>query len=80
MVRFYAARKIPKDVRKSMNSLQAVLVARCEKSGDRGCTYLDLLYVGKPYVNEYGEKRFASSGRIYRNVRLLRDQGILLVK
>jgi len=80
VLKFYAAKKITKDVRKSMNPLQATLVKRCEKAGTGGCTYLDLLYVGKPYINADGEKRFASSRRIYRNVRLLRDHGVLLVK
>jgi hypothetical protein len=63
-----------------MDALQATLVGRCEKAGSKGCTYLDLLYVGKPYVNEDGEKRFATSRRIYRNVKLLKGHGILIVK
>lgn len=80
MRRFYAAKKIPKDVGKSMDALQRAMYEKCAKHGDKGCTEFEILYVGKPYVNEAGEKRFASSARIYKNLRLLVSHGIIIVR
>lgn len=66
----YRRMKVPKDTERQMSSLQRTL---WEKAGrhSRGATMADLIYVGRPYRNKYGEKMFASIDKIRGDVAIL---------
>jgi hypothetical protein len=63
-----------KELEKELSSLDLALLKRAENSGG---DILDLLGAGKPFMNKYGKKEFATSGRIRKRINFLIGKGAL---
>ena len=65
-------KKEKKDVVK-LNALDKVILRKCEIGAD----ILSIIYVSKPYVNQYGTKTFATTPEVRHRVLRLVDKGLL---
>jgi len=79
-MKYFAAPKVPKDVQKEMNALQRALYKRAQDRGSQGCDVLVLLGAGKPFVNEFGNKEFANSAKIRKDIAVLVTHRVLVRK
>jgi len=71
--------KLPKGTKKEMNPLQWALYNKAE-TREQGCDLLTLIGAGKPFVNELGDKEFANSAKIRRDIRVLLQHRVLILK
>ena len=75
IIKYVAAPKIPKEVK--MTFLQKALYKRAQDRGPWGCDVLVLIGAGKPFVNQYGNKEFANSAKIRKDIAKLVSQQVL---
>jgi len=75
VTKFYAAKdkKAMKAAKDKLTALDMAILAKCE----RGMNIVRVLKAGKPYINKYGRKEFATTDEILATVKKLEKLGVL---
>lgn len=75
-MKYYRA-KMKKDAKKEIEEDLTELDKAILRRSESGADIMSLLGTGKPFVNRFGSKEFASSGKIRRRIDFLVSKGAL---
>lgn len=79
MIRYFTAtltKERKKEVEKSLTSLDRALLERASN----GSHIVGMLVAGKPFINKYGRKKFATTKEVQKTIEKLVRMGLLRVE
>jgi hypothetical protein len=72
-IRGFSLKKVEKPEKIVLSDLGKAILAKCENGAD----LLTVIGCGKPFVNKYGTKEFASTGEVKKEINFLVRKNLL---